>query len=445
MAFSESDSLTKLSLQLHQHLQQQLTNGPPATEYLVAYSTGPDSTALLHALSRLKIKQSIRAIHVNHGLQAEAADWAKLARANCADWNIPLQLEHVSITRDGYGLEAAARDARYNTISQHAGRGTVVLTAHHADDQVETLLLNLLRGSGLRGLSGMPKQRTLGNYVLFRPLLELPGSKLRDYCTQSQLLFSEDNSNQNLNFDRNWLRNELLPLIERRFPGAQENFTISAQLLGQSLLLNQQFIQQQLDKLMTDDQLLDLQQLTDYPVFFQYEIVREFITALAIWPPPPGQRLTEFIRQLNQAQSGKSPVLTWNSHSLRVYQSRLYMVDKNSVTPITNNHWQQAGDWVWPDIGRIQINLPDTSSSLHWPALEVYQRAGGEQIKLDDGHHHRLKKLYQQAGIPPWERDRLPLIYHRKKLIAVADKWLHPAFRTWLEKRAIGWQWQPIK
>ncbi len=430
-------------------LKQQLATGPAASAYLVAYSTGADSTALLHALAQLDIKVPISAVHVNHGLNPQAGQWEKLAKTNCAVWNIPLYTEHIDIMNDGHGLEAAARDARYEAINRHTGAGTVVLTAHHADDQAETLLLNLLRGSGLRGLSGIPRQRQLGEAQLFRPLLDISSATLRQYWVNMQLQFSDDSSNLDTRFDRNWLRHQLLPAITSRFPRAADNIAVSAQLLRQSLQVNQHYLHQQLEPLLAGDGELTVntELLTDCPVFLQHELLRTFIELAGLSPPPPRQRLAEFIRQLNQAKADKLPVIKWAGHHLRVYRQRIHAVnvDPNPAAPDDSNNRLLPGAWVWPGVGSLTITTPENAGNLRWPMLEVRMRTGGEQIKLADGRHHQLKKLYQQAGIPPWERQRLPLVYHRKKLMAVADRWLHPALQHWLDTKAIGWQWQPVK
>jgi len=431
------------SLQLQQHLQQQLKEGPEATEYLVAYSTGADSTALLHALSQLKPSQRLIAVHVDHGLQPQSKEWAQLARCNCDKWGIPLQLEQVTVHNDGHGLEAAARDARYAAIQKHATETTVVLTAHHAGDQAETLLLNLLRGSGLRGLAGMPVQRDLGNSTLFRPLLQLPNEILLDYCQQQQLSYCEDSSNDDLRFDRNWVRHELMSLIKTRFPKAEQNFTFSTQLLRQSLLFTQQQIQQQLEKMCLADSSLCLNDWRQQPDFLQQDLLRAFCRKLN--QPPPRQQLTEFIRQLNQAGTDKTPTLNLQNHSLRTFQQRLYIVDSKTDSSIDKATWLKTNHWQWPGVGQLHIHYAEMTNVLNWPQFEVRQRQGGEQILLSDGHHHRLKKLFQEAQIPPWKRQYLPLIYHRGRLVAVADQWLHPALQRWLKKRSISWQWDAIK
>lgn len=429
---------------LIQHLAQQLTLGPKADTYLVAYSAGADSTALLHALTQLDIPQPIYALHVNHGLQAQADSWAQLAQSNCSAWNVPLSVERVTVTANKQGLEAAARAARYAAITQHSSAGTVVLMAHHHNDQAETLLLNLLRGSGIRGLAGIPETRQLADASIYRPLLELPGEQLRNYCKQQQLDFIEDASNNDLRFDRNWLRHELLPFIQTRFNQADSNLGTSADLLRQALQVNQHYTQQLLTPMLDDKLSLDLQRLKQQPDFLQHELLRSWIRNQQ-HSLPSRQRLTEFIRQINTAQADKAPELCWDSHCLRVYQQQLSLQQSADQAPLKETRWQPPTCFIWPGVGELKIEQAKHNKPIYWPIFTVTQRHGGEAILLDDGHHHTLKKLCQQAAIPPWQRAELPLFYHRGQLMAVADRWLHPALTRWLQQQGIGWQWQTVK
>ncbi len=436
------------TLPLIEHLAQQLKYGPQANQYLVAYSAGADSSALLHALTQLDIRQSIHALHINHGLQAQSDHWAQLAQSNCNAWNVPLHIQKVSVIAGKHGLEAAARKARYDAIKQHLQNHTVVLMAHHRDDQAETLLLNLFRGSGVRGLSGIPKTRPIADATIYRPLLELPRQQLRQYCHQQKLSYIEDSSNQDLRFDRNWLRHELLPFIEQRFGKASNNMAISAQLLRQTFNINQQFIEQQLLPLLDKQNSLNLQQLRLQPEFLQHELLRTWIRNQQ-YTPPPRQQLKEFIRQLNTAKADKAPQLLWENHQLCVYQQRLSIQKATDQPALKESQWRLPDCFVWPNVGKLAIQNKDqitpANQSGRWPVFTVTQRRGGETILLADGHHHSFKKLCQQAGIPPWKRSQMPMVYHRKKLVAIADLWLHPALQRWLQRHAITWQWYTVK
>ncbi len=421
-----------------------LAAGPPASRYLIAYSSGADSSALLHALSRLPLQTPLQAIHVQHGLHEDAEHWAEIAQHNCRAWQIPLQIERVKVTATGQGLEAAARDARYAAIQRHVQTGTVVLTAQHADDQAETLLLNLLRGSGIRGLAGIPPQRTLGRAMLYRPLLSLPGQLLRDYCQQQRLDYIDDSSNHELTFERNWLRHVLLPLLQSRFPHAGDKLAVSAGLLRQALPLYNQQLRRLLEPLYGPGQSLDIAGLQQHPEFVQHELLQAYLTELGI-PLPSSRQSAELLRQLREARVDRNPELDWHDHRLQVYRARLYYRRHQPTTVFPDSVWQPDQPWHWPRVGTLSITGNPAAATRQWPRFQLRQRHGGETIVLADGRRHRLKQLCQQAGIPPWQRAHLPLAYHRGQLMAVADHWLHPALRRWLQQRGLRWQWQPVR
>ena len=204
---------------------------------MVGFSGGLDSTVLLHLLANAPGRRpgGLRALHVHHGLQAVADDWQQHCSKLCATWNIPLQLVHVEVPRDtGQGLEAAARDARHGAFKAHLHEGEWLALAHHQDDQAETFLLRALRGAGVDGLGAMQALRSFGNGTLWRPLLQVPRSALETYASQHGLHWIEDPSNDSADFDRNFLRLQVLPLLRQRWPHASAAMARSAGLTAQA-------------------------------------------------------------------------------------------------------------------------------------------------------------------------------------------------------------------
>ncbi|CAG0910664.1 unnamed protein product, partial [Cyprideis torosa] len=168
-----------------------------------------------------QLRASLHAIHINHQLHADSLQWQKHCEQICLEWDVPLVAVAVEVAKEtGKGLEAAAREARYDVFAEHLAPDDLLLLAHHENDQVETLLLNLFRGSGIDGLAGMPRERTAGRATLFRPLLEVSREQLEYYAKTMGLKWMEDPSNASQQFDRNFLRHSVLPLIEQRFPSA---------------------------------------------------------------------------------------------------------------------------------------------------------------------------------------------------------------------------------
>ncbi len=445
-----------LQAQLHGH-----AHGRQAA-VTVAYSTGVDSTALLHASSRLREHGllELRALHINHGLQQDCDHWQALAEQQCQRLEVPLKVVRVQVNQRGASMETAARAARYRAFSAHMQAGEILLLAHHQGDQAETVLLHLLRGSGARGLSGMPRSRPLARSGawLLRPWLHQPAERLRAYCTQHTLTYSADSSNADPRHDRGWLRTQLLPLLAQRKPTAIANIAFSARLLAHNRKLATAQLDHLLSAMLDGDQSggslgsLDgdaLIRLDDR--LLQHDLIRHWLQSMRLQPPARRQ-LDTLIKQLSIAGKDKHPALIQPHYTLVRHQRRLH-VQLGSGPPLPPAQWQLPTPWRHAQFGtlclRPEPNHGDvaslTTNLARWPTLTVTGRLGGERIKLADGHRHRVKKVLQQAGVPPWQRSRLPLIWHRQRLLAVADLCLHPALLRWLQQHRLQLRWQPAK
>ncbi len=429
---------------------------------IVAFSTGADSTALLHAAaevcsqqpwpSRQKGRQlSLQALHINHQLHPDSDQWQHQASVVCQQLKIPLHSMRVAVHNDGRGLEAAARSARYQAFRQQLRDGGILLLAHHLNDQVETVLLHLLRGSGVDGLRGMPACRQLGQAWLLRPWLQFPRTQLHAYCERHHLTFTEDSSNQDTRHDRGWLRRTLLPLLEQRKPAASRNIVHSASLIEHTRSLAHKQLDTYLRTMLTSQSSIAIQALQAHEdPLLQQDLVRHWIKSLG-HTPPGRQQLAELLDQLAGAAEDRQPALQQPGYSLRRYQQQLYLCVAVPAFPAAQ-HWQLPASWKWPGCGELNVHAtgdqqgtppPDLQqqSAQRWPLLIITLRRGGESIKLGDGHHHQVKKLLQTAAIPPWQRQQLPLLWHRNKLVAVADRWLHPALQRWLDQQHLQLQW----
>jgi tRNA(Ile)-lysidine synthase len=440
--------------------QQIIPTGIPAAT--VGYSTGADSTALLHAASRLRDADllQLRALHVNHGLHPDCLRWQEMAELLCRQLQVPLSVVCVEVDLHATSVESAAREARYRAFGEHVHKDEVLLLAHHERDLAETLLLHLLRGSGAVGLSGMPRSRSLGKTGahLLRPWLHIEAAQLKQYCRHHELSYSEDSSNLDPQHDRGWLRTEVLPMLERRKPGAVANIALSARLQEH----NRNLATLQLDQLLqsmleaadssTAHRSLDINallQLSD--TWLQHDLLRHWLQSLHLQPPSRRQ-LQTLLEQLSAAGSDKHPALHQSAYSLARYQGRLhvYARPERSIQPA---QWQLPQPWHDPRLGTLRIDtkhaiehgdaaVPDNAITA-WPILTVTKRAGGERILLQGGCHHKLKKLLQQADIPRWQRSRLPLLWHRHRLVAVADLFVHPALQRWLRQHELQLKWTP--
>ena len=436
---SNSNKISDLQQYLAKELADWLTSQNLLT---VAYSTGADSTAVLHALACLREHYSfqLQAIHVNHQLQTAADTWQAHAQTFCQQNNIVLHCEKIQISQTGKGLEAAARDQRYNAILKHLSPDQAVLTGHHRDDQAETLLLNLLRGSGLRGLAGMPAKRRLQHAWLLRPLLDYPAADLVTYCEQHQLHYHIDSSNQDTRFERNWIRHSILPTLEERQPSATKNLARSANLLAQSLEQQKVELKQRLVTL-GYPQHLSIQGLTQYSLHWQYELLHAFITNHSL-SSPGQQQLLEFIRQVHVSADDRHPNLVIDTqHKLYADTEAIHLLKPNTDFP-EQHQWQPKQPWHWPNVGHLQVTPMENLPQKHLPKFTVKVRQGGEKINLYQGHRKSVKKLFQEKKIPSWQRDQLPFIWHRHTLHAVGDLFISNTLKRWLKRYNLHWHWK---
>ena len=406
----------------------------PGSLWCVALSGGLDSSMLLYGMSQLRTELAgvrVRAVHIDHGLHEHSADWAAHCREVCERLDVPLQTAVVEVdARARDGLESAARRARYDFLARTLERDEVLLTGHHQDDQVETVLLRLLRGSGIPGLSGIADRQPFGNGLLLRPLLDLSRAELRDDAESIGINWIEDPTNTDTAFDRNYLRHEVLPRLKQRWPGLGRTIGRSARLASESSGL--------LDALAEADgrnvvagTCLDADGLRQLDPPRQRNVVRHLLRSRGLQVPGEVQ-LKAGLDQLLSARTDGQPLLRWPHGQIRRYRDRLHVLD---FDPDGDND-QTPGEYQWDgqgtiDLGTIRgrLSLEPQSSGISRAivsgGLAIRFRRGGERIR-PEGHlqSQSLKKLFQARGIVPWMRAHVPLVYAGDRLIAVADLWL---------------------
>lgn len=405
--------------------------GLPA-RLLVAFSGGMDSTVLLHALARLSASHHlppIEAVHIDHGLNPASGDWARHCENLCRELGVGLRVERVSAHAvPGQSPEAAARSARYSALQALVGEGDALLTAHHRDDQAETLLLQLLRGAGPAGLAAMPEQAPFGCGRLLRPLLGEPRRALRAYAQAECLRWVEDQSNFDTDLDRNFLRHEILPRIERRWPGASITLARAARLQAESEALARALALRDGALGEGADATLAVKGLAALSPIRQRNLIRYWLRERGL-PWPAYKRLEELRRTMLEAGPDRCPVVAWPGAEVRRYSGRLY-----ALRPASTRIVEREVDWR-PDrplelhgLGKVLIGTRVSGAGVRWEPgeapLRLCWRKGGERcLPAGRRHHHALKKLFQQARVPPWERDRIPLIYKGDELVAVVGHW----------------------
>lgn len=418
-----------------------------ASRWLLAFSGGLDSTVLLHLLHDYRRAHAdappLTAVHINHNLQPAAPAWERHCERRCAALEVPLLLHKVTVAAGGRGVEAAAREARYESLAAALEEGDILFFAHHQDDQVETLLLRWLRGAGLRGLQGMPALRPLGQGHLVRPLLAWPRAALEDYAGQHRLEWIDDPSNADPGFDRNYLRHEVLPLLAQRWPGYRGSLVRSARQLGSAATALAQLLPAPpACATLLGDPGIPLASLLADPEGSGWLVLQQWLLDLGL-PTPARAPALEFLRQLQAG--GGSPELAWSGQRLRRFGDGVYLLPMDAT--VGNAGPQRLAPGLPLDLpGRGQLELipADREAGIvlgPGEFLAVCNRSGGERCQpLGRAHSQRLKKLLQEAGVPPWWRERLPLLYLNDELVAVADLWLCAAPGVVAEGGAGAWR-----
>lgn len=398
-----------------------LTTPPTAQAYCVAYSGGMDSTVLLH-LARVAQLPGLSACHVHHGLQPAADGWASHCQQQCAEWQIPLQLLHVSVANPHpQGPEAAAREARYAALRAALPASTIMMTAHHASDQAETVLLRLLRGTGVEGLAAMLPVSVFGaddtTQTLWRPLLKLPRVVLLAYAQQHGLRWVEDPHNGHPRYARSWLRTAVLPLLRQRWPDADAQLLRAAEHAADASLLLQGLAEELLPRVQSDDGGLSISRLLALTAPQRRLLLRHWLRVLAL-PPVSTTLLQNLETEVLVARADAMPLLCWPGGELRRYRDRLY-----AGVPLPSPPEDFCLNWDGAAPLRLPAGLGQLSSSRP-QAMQVRFAKGGERIKpAGDTHTRTLRQLCQQAGIPPWWRLRLPLVFIGKELVSIAGHW----------------------
>ena len=404
------------------------TAAAPRARLMVALSGGIDSVVLLHCLMRVgpALDLNLSALHVHHGLSDNADAWARFCERLCSELGVSCRVVRVQVDRHHrLGLEAAAREARHAVFS--AQRADAIALAHHQDDQAETLLLQLLRGAGVRGLSAMPPVRALDastRLQLVRPLLEVTRAQIVAYAQEAKLTWVEDESNADPAMDRNFLRTRVIPVLKQRFPAAGATLHRAAQNAAEASALLDELAQLDGETAVTQGG-LEVGALARLSLARARNLLRWFLerAGLAL---PARDRLEEALRQILQARRDARLEVGLGNATLRRHRGRVYVEATIAAAP--------AG-WVCAWHGETRIDLPDGLGAMRFeqavgaglslqrlrdqPTV-IRPRSGGERIRLAHGRPSRtLKNLLQEAAIPPWRRDQMPLLFSAGDLVWV--------------------------
>lgn len=400
-------------------LQPYIVELNQAKRLWIAYSGGLDSTLLLNLVAELVPSKKVVALHINHGLHADANSWALTCEHECARLGIDFQGLKIKLDLAA-NIEANARDKRYAIFADKVGAGELLLTAHHANDQAETVLFRMMRGAGIKGLGGMPDKRSIGQGQLLRPLLKYSREQLREFALERGLNWIEDPSNQDIHLRRNFIRHRIIPELQQYWPAAVDKINQSAVAMHQADELLGRYAEDLLARCDLRPEAfggsLSLQSFNHLDEPQRQLVLRHLLSTRNVHPD--SSRLDETLRQLAEVDSESRVTDSYHQVELQVYQFRLYLLD-----PLTDvNHsmvlqWDANAELNIPNVGLLEASAGLAEKGSY----EIRFRRGGERLRpVGRNHAQSLKNLLQEHQVPPWLRERIPLIYQGDELIAVA-------------------------
>ena len=401
-----------------------LQQAPATKRYVVALSGGLDSIVLLHSLCALRdegqLTTELSALHINHNRSPSAQQWQAFCQQTCEDWQVSLHTEAVEVSASG-SLEAAARSGRYQAFRELLQADDLLLMAHHLDDQIETVLFRLIRGAGAQGLAGIPPQRKLGAGRLLRPLLQYGRAELAEYAAAHQLAWQEDASNSDEQHDRNYLRHQVLPQLEQRWPDYRQSWRKSLALLTENDELQKQLGAIDLRDASTALGGISVTVMQGLGSARQRNLVRCWLQQLGV-SDPGWNTLHQFVSEFIP---GGSPGSKFALESCDVYQHKAQLfavrpLPESGLNAQTLSLDGGALDFSLSGNGRLRIEASQAEGVYPLPhSLQVKYRKGGESLKLKGRPQKKLKQLLQESGMPPWQRQRVPLLFADTELVCV--------------------------
>lgn len=425
-------------------LLDKLKRLPVPRKYHVGFSGGADSTALLLAMHDMRdqLPAPFQAVHFDHGLQRDSGHWAAHCKALCSHRGISFRSEKLEIRSKARGnLEEEARNSRYRSVAGILGEEEMYLTAHHAEDQAETLFLNLMRGSGIEGLAGIPALRTLGRGWVARPLLDVHRAELVKFLENLGVEWLDDPSNSDTSFDRNYLRRDLFPLLEERWPGLSRRLSRTARNARTSANALAQFIEGQSAELLGDPLRMPVPELLEFEAGMQALILRQWLRRHEV-PALPESRLREFQNQLSDAQPDSRPEVQWSDWQIKRYRHDLWLHRREPFSPCPEKPWRSGMRIdLGPETGAYALLGRATAIPDGW---RVGPRDAGGRIRpVETGPSRKIKHYFQSGSVPPWLRLGIPVLYWDDEPVALGDWALGHRLRQWLAETGLELEWKP--
>ncbi len=422
---------------------------PPGANLCVGLSGGLDSVVLLDILHRARAEcaTQLSAVHINHQISPHANAWAEFCRALCDAKNIPLQVETVRVPRDsGLGLEAAARNIRHGIFARQAA--DFIALAHHADDQAETLLLQLLRGAGVKGAAAMPMQSD-SKPALLRPLLDLKRADLEAYASRQNLQWITDESNIDTKYDRNFLRHKVMPMIEIRFPAYRETLSRATQNFAEAAQLLDELARKDAENALHGNALKwdAVKHLGDARA---KNLLRFFFSQRGV-SMPSAVRLEELLRQLQTSSTDAQVAMTIGEYEVRYWRGNIFTVEAQQPLAAMKLGWHGDPALPIPPLAGVLHFTPTIGEGVRHAKLQngdvsIRLRQGGETLQPDAHRPRRtLKNLLQESHIPPWERERMPLLFCGDDLVWVPGIGVDFAYQAVVGEAGLNVSWIQTK
>ncbi|MGC9422139.1 MULTISPECIES: tRNA lysidine(34) synthetase TilS [Vibrio] len=414
-------------MDLYSHFCQQLRE-KSVERPILALSGGVDSRVLLHLLAQYHQYYSVpvRAVHVHHGLSDNANNWVEQCQRWCDEYNIPLSVEYVTLdTQCGESIEQLAREARYAALSKHVKTENTLLLGHHADDQLETFLLALRRGSGPKGLSAMADWAAFSQGHLLRPLLHVPRQDIESFALEQQLQWVEDESNQDMRYERNFLRHQVTPILNQRWPTIYQAVQRSAELCAEQEAVIHELLADLLASATSKAGGLSIAQIQLCSDVVRRQVIRQWLAGRGV--TMPSRLHTDMIwQQVALAEASANPKLQLREYQIRRFDGELFCVTLMSDLSAWQQSIQLNRPLILPDkLGYLTLSecslghiaLPDEPDALS----VSFNPEGLSACPVGRAGSRKLKKLFQEYRIPSWQRRRLPILMYKGRVVAIAS------------------------
>ncbi|OAJ95442.1 tRNA lysidine(34) synthetase TilS [Vibrio bivalvicida] len=404
-------------------------------QIILGLSGGLDSRVMLELMAQYCQKRNIVcfAVHVHHGLSPNADHWAQQCQKWCQQLSVEFVLERVSVVTEARSLEESARDARYGALKKYLKPGDLLLTGQHADDQLETFFLALKRGSGPKGLSSMAQVMEFGCAKLLRPLLTVPRKEIEQYAGEKQIDWVEDESNQDQRFERNYIRHSVTPALVERWPHIRQSIQRAAELCSEQEYLLDELLIDKYQQCLQSDESLSIEKLEPLTPSIRSRIIRMWLEQGQL-RMPSREQLALIWREVALAQHDANPQLQLPQAQIRRYLRGLYIVQDWQPLTLWQQELQIDSHCLLPDsLGTIAI-VSSTHGSLSQKALGqsklriTFNPEGLSAHPTERGHSRKLKKLFQEYGVPSWLRRRTPILMCGERVAAVGDLFIDRQF-----------------